>query len=140
MTQRWSRTRKYVGQYGFLSFERYLSNKYGNKILDTAAKTGLKALKAASENVFHKVAEATGKFKGSKIADKVMKPKPVIDKNSRDVEELVYFNKKRWRIIKWIKTIIIKAEHHKISKFLNDRTGSKFVARKWIGIDALSDD
>ena len=43
MTQRWSRTRKYVERYGFLSFETYLSNKYGNKILDTAAKTGLKA-------------------------------------------------------------------------------------------------
>lgn len=106
MTQRWSRTRKYVERYGFLSFERYLSNKYGNKILDSAAKTGLKALKTASENVFHKVAEATGKFKGSKIADKVMKPKPVIDKNSRDVEELVYFNKKGEELLNGLKQLL----------------------------------
>ena len=35
------KTRKYVKGYGFLSFARYLSNKYGKQLLDT----GLDALK-----------------------------------------------------------------------------------------------
>ena len=34
-----SRTRKYFKRYGFLSFTRNLSNKYGKKLLDTATKT-----------------------------------------------------------------------------------------------------
>ena len=34
-----SRTKKYFKRYGFLSFTRNLSNKYGKKLLDTATKT-----------------------------------------------------------------------------------------------------
>ena len=40
-TRRYSikpRTRKYVKDYGFLSFTRNLSNKYGKQLLDTAVK------------------------------------------------------------------------------------------------------
>ena len=40
------RTRKYVKGYGFLSFARDLSNKYGKQLLDTT----LDALKTASKN------------------------------------------------------------------------------------------
>ena len=54
------RTRKYGYGYGFLSFARNLSNKYGKQLLDAAAKTGLDTLKTASEKVIHKAAEATG--------------------------------------------------------------------------------
>ena len=43
------RTRKYVKEYEFLSFERNLSDKYGKKLLDTATKTGLDASKTASK-------------------------------------------------------------------------------------------
>ena len=28
---------------------------------------------------------------GNKIADKIMKPKPIIDVNSRNVEEIIFF-------------------------------------------------
>ena len=42
------RTRKDVIEYGFLSFARNLSNRYGKKLLDTATKTRLDALKNAS--------------------------------------------------------------------------------------------
>ena len=52
------RTRKYVKGYGFLSFTRNLSNKYAKQLLDTATKTGLDALKTASEKVVHKTTEA----------------------------------------------------------------------------------
>ena len=47
--------------------------------------TGLDALKTTSKKVFHKVAEATGEFTGNRIADKIVKPKHVIDENSRNV-------------------------------------------------------
>ena len=56
-----------------LSFPRSLSNKYGKQLLDTATKTELDALKTASKNVGHKVAEALGEFIGNKIADKIVK-------------------------------------------------------------------
>ena len=69
------RTRKYVKRYGFLSFERNLSNKYRNQLLDADTKTGLDALKTATKKVVYKVPEATGEFIGNKIADKIVKPK-----------------------------------------------------------------
>ena len=69
------RTRKYVKGYGFLSFARNLSNKYGKQLLGTATKAGLYALKTASKKVVHEAAEARGELKGNKIADKIVKPK-----------------------------------------------------------------
>ena len=54
------RTRKYVKRYGFLPFAKNLFNNYGTKLLDTAAKAGLDALKTAPKKVVHKAAEATG--------------------------------------------------------------------------------
>ena len=68
------RTRKYGYKYGFLSFARNLSNKYGKQSLDTVAKTGLDALKTAPKKVVHEAAEATGRFMGNKIAYKMVKP------------------------------------------------------------------
>ena len=61
------RTRKYVEDYGFLSFARNLSNKYKKQLLDTE----LDALKTASKIMVHEVAEATSEFIGNKIADKI---------------------------------------------------------------------
>ena len=42
------------------------------------------------------------------------------------------------RNIKQIKTGIIKMEHYKISKLLNDSIVSKFVVKKWIEVNDLS--
>ena len=53
------------------------------KILDTATKTGLDAAKFASK----KTDEATGEIIGNKIVEKIVKPKPIIGKNSGNVEE-----------------------------------------------------
>ena len=47
--------------------------------MDTAAKTGLGALKTASKKVVHKAVEETGEFIGNRIADQIVKPKPMID-------------------------------------------------------------
>ena len=82
------RTRKYVEGYGILSFARNLSDKYGKKLLDTATNTGTDALKTASRKVVHKTAEGTSEFTGNKIANKIVKPKPVPDENSRNIEEI----------------------------------------------------
>ena len=43
--------RKYVHGYGFLSFARKFGDKYGEKLIDTATKTGLDAAKTVSKRV-----------------------------------------------------------------------------------------
>ena len=47
-----------------------LSNKYSQKIIDTAKKSASDAIKA-SQRAIQKTAEATGDLVGNKIADKV---------------------------------------------------------------------
>ena len=71
-----------------MSFSRNLSHKYGKKLLITATKTGLDVAKAASKKVVHKTAEAKGEFIGNKIGEKIPKPKPVSEANSRNAEEI----------------------------------------------------
>ena len=76
------RDRIYVKGYGFLSFgknmgrhankvAKSLSNKYSQKLLDSAKKSTTDAIKTASKIETQKTAEATGDWIGSKIADKV---------------------------------------------------------------------
>ena len=49
----------------------HLSNKYRQKILDTAKKSTTDAIKTASKRAIQKTAEATGDLIGNKIADKI---------------------------------------------------------------------
>ena len=90
------RERRYIKGYGFLSFARNFSNKYGKKLMNTAIKTGtnfnskydkkltdttIKTAKdfatIAGKKIVHKSAEATGDLIGNKIADKItVKPSP----------------------------------------------------------------
>ena len=69
------RDRIYVKGYGFLSFAKNmgkrLSNKYGQKILDSTKKSTTDAIKTASKRAIQKTAEATGVLTGNKIADKI---------------------------------------------------------------------
>ena len=46
------------------------------------------------KKVVHKAAEAKGEYIGNKIADKIGKPKDVIDKNPRSVKEIIISPKK----------------------------------------------
>ena len=69
------------------------------KILITATKTGLDAAKIASKKIIHKRAEAKGEFIGNKIAEKCLKPKPMSETNSRNVEEMNISPEKREVII-----------------------------------------
>ena len=69
------RDRIYVKGYGFLSFAKNigknLSNKYGQKIIDTAKKSTTDAIKTASKRAIQKTAKATGDLIGNKIADEI---------------------------------------------------------------------
>ena len=61
--------------YGFLSFAKNmgksLSNKYGQKLLDSAKKSTTDAMKTASKEAIQKTAEATGDLTGNKIDNKI---------------------------------------------------------------------
>ena len=48
-----------------------LSNKFGQKLLDTAKKSTTDAVKTASDRAIQKTVEATGDLIGNKIADKI---------------------------------------------------------------------
>ena len=65
------KNRIYVEGYGFLSFAKNLSNKYSQKLIDTAKKSTTDAIKTASKRAIQKTAEATGDLIGNKIADKI---------------------------------------------------------------------
>ena len=55
----------------FLSFARKSGDKFGEKLMDTTAKTGIDATKATSKRVVQKTAEDTGDLIGNKIAGKI---------------------------------------------------------------------
>ena len=69
------RDRIYVKGYGFLSFAKNigksLSNKYSQKLFDSAKTSTSDAIKTASKRAIQKLAEATGDLVSNKIADKI---------------------------------------------------------------------
>ena len=84
-----SRYRVYVTVYGFLSLTKNLSNKYSQKLIDTAKKSTTDALKTASKRAIQKTAEANGDLIGNKIADKITSTskKPVKELHNNDEAE-----------------------------------------------------
>ena len=84
------RFRKYVKGYGFLSFARKFGDKYGKKLIDTAAKTGIDAAKTTSKRVVKKNAKATGDLSGSKIADKITSVGKSKEKEKINKQEEIY--------------------------------------------------
>ena len=98
------RTRRYVKGYIYLSFARNLSNKYKNQLLDT----GVNYLKSAFKKVVQKAAEAAGGFTGNKIADKIVKPKYILDENPRNVEEIIIPTGKREEILNKLRHVLQK--------------------------------
>ena len=67
--------RIYVRGCGFLSFAKNiaknLSNKYSQKLLDSAKKSTIDAIQTASKRAIQKTAEATSDLIGNKTADKI---------------------------------------------------------------------
>ena len=66
----------YLKEYGSLSFaknmDKHLSNKYSQKLLESAKKSTPYAIKTTSKKKKKKTAEAIGDLIGNKIADKVI--------------------------------------------------------------------
>ena len=50
---------------------KHLSNKYGQKLLESAKKSTTDAMKTGSKRAIQKTAEAPGDLIGNKIADKI---------------------------------------------------------------------
>ena len=73
-----------------------LSNKYGQKLLDSAKKSTTDAIKTASKTAIQKAAEATGDLIGNKIADKItsISKKPSNVNNNNDGVELTTHKKR----------------------------------------------
>ena len=67
--------RIYVKGYGFLPFAKNvgknLSNKYSQKLLDSAKKLTTDAIKTSSKRAIQKTTEATGDLIDNKIADEI---------------------------------------------------------------------
>ena len=84
------RDRIYVKGYGFLSFAKNmgksLSNKYGQKLLDSAKKSTTDAIKTASKRAIQKTAEETGDLIGNRIADKITSVSKKSSKKSHSEE------------------------------------------------------
>ena len=80
------RDRIHVKGYGFLSFAKNigksLSNKYGQKRLDTAKKSTADAIKTAWKRAIEKTAEAIGDLISNKIVNKIT------SKSKKSVKEL----------------------------------------------------
>ena len=94
------RFRKYVKGYGFLSFARKYGNNYGEKLMDTATKTGVDAAKTTSKRVVQKTAGATGNLIGNKIADRITSlGKPKEKGKPKEIEEIYIQPEKRQQII-----------------------------------------
>ena len=88
------RDKIYVKGYGFSSFAKNmgksLSNKYGQKLLDSAKKSTTDAIKTASKRAIQKTAEATGDLIGNKVADKITsfsKKKPAKELHNNEIEK-----------------------------------------------------
>ena len=78
------RDRIYVKEYGFLSFAKSLSNKYGKKLLDNTKKSTIDVIKTASKRAIQKITEATGDLTGNKIADKITSVSKKSSNNNND--------------------------------------------------------
>ena len=85
---------------------RNIFNIYGQRLLDTATKAGLDALKKACKKVVHKAAKAMVEFIGNKIADKNVKPKLSSDEKLRDVTEIFVPSEKREDILNELRQVL----------------------------------
>ena len=85
------RDRVYVKGYGFMSFARSMSNKYGKKLVDTAKTSATDAIKTASKKAIQKTAEETGDLVGNKIADKITSASKKPSKKLPTIDEDVEF-------------------------------------------------
>ena len=130
--------RKYVKGYGFLSFARKFGDKYGKKLMDTATKTGIDALKTISKRIVQKTAEATGDLIGNKIADKITslgKTKSI--EKEKEKQEIYIPPEKRRQIVDDLSfKHHIKMEYQKITNLLGVTLDEipRLITKKWVEV------
>ena len=83
--------RIYVKLYGFVSLpqnmDKNLSNKYSQKLLDSARKSTTDAIKAASKRAIQKTAEATGDLIAKKLLIKQQASCKILLKNYKIMKQ-----------------------------------------------------
>ena len=114
------RDRIYVKGYGLLSFAKnigkILSNKFSQKLLDSAKKSTTDTIKSASKRAIQKTAVATGDMIGNKIANKISVSKKSTKKwqnNETEVdveratsEKKIHISRRKTTSYWWIKVSI----------------------------------
>ena len=98
-----------------------LSNKCGQKPLDSAKKSATDAIRTAAKKTIQKTAEATGDLIGNKIADKItsISKKPSNNNNNNEDVELTAHQKRyispeeRQQIINELRLVPKKDEYFK---------------------------
>ena len=93
--------RQEIKEYGFLSFAKTmgknLSNKYGQKLLDSAKQSIADAIKTASKRAIQKTAESIGNLICNKIADKItsVSKKSSVELRSKELHSGVLHSEKK---------------------------------------------
>ena len=130
--------RKYVPDYGFLSFARKFGDKYGKKIMDSATKTATDAAKTASERVVQRTAEATRDLIRNKIANKITSAGRGKKDETNGKEEVYIPPEKRQQIIDDLRLFWcnIKMENQKITNVLSNTPDKvpTFITKKLIKV------
>ena len=115
------RKRRYVKEYGFMSFARNFSNKYSKSLIDKGIDVSKNFAKTAGKRILQKSAEATGDLIGNKIADKIT-AKPI----KNDVTNKRYISpEERQKILDELRLAYIIMEYRKIANFLDDNKSNK---------------
>ena len=103
-----------------------LSDKYGQKLLDSGKKSTMDAIKTVSKRAIQKTAEATGDLIGNKIADKITNTskKSLARSQNNDANNETEVAKKRY---------ISSEERQQIKQYNNGTSkNSKFVRQRSI--------
>ena len=74
-----------------MSFAKNMSNKYSQKLLDSAKKSTTDVIETASKRAIQKTSETTGGLIGNKVADKITSvskksPKELHSQNENEIE------------------------------------------------------
>ena len=100
------RERRYVKEYGFMSFARNFSDKYSKSLMDKGIDLSKYFAKTAGKKILKETAKATGDLIGDKIADKTTaKPsKKSHDEVNNEIPKERYISpKERQKIIDELK-------------------------------------
>ena len=96
-----------------------LSNKYGQKLIDSAKKSTTDALKTASKRTIQKTAKATGDLIGNKIADTITSVSKIPYNNNNNNEDVeLTTHKKRYISPEGRQQIINEFSQRKVTNYL----------------------